>query len=307
MLISTENDTAPAPKAKPKKRRRRLGDRSDGRRLRTIHPMSRIACYIMEDRTGSTNRVRDRIDLSNIDRYVREKKAQGYKNFNLMHVIIAAYVRVLAGQPALNRFIAGHNIFARNKVEVALTIKKEMTLESPDTVLKFTPSLDATPLQIYELLAGEIEGYRSNPGGSLDNTIKILNYIPGFLLLMIVRFLRFLDYLGWLPKFLLKVSPFHCSMFITSMGSLGIPPINHHLYDFGNCPVFIAFGAKERCYEMNANGEVEKKEYADYTVMMDERICDGFYYAAAMKKLRRYFRDPWKLDTPPEEIVEDID
>ena len=40
---------------------------------------------------------------------------------------------------------------------------------------------------------------------------------------------------------------------------------------------------------------------------MDERICDGFYYAAALKKIRRYLRDPWLLDTPPEEIVEDVD
>ena len=43
-----------------------------------------------------------------------------------------------------------------------------------------------------------------------------------------------LDYFGFLPRWLTKLSPFHGSVYITSMASLGIPPIFHHLYDFGN-------------------------------------------------------------------------
>lgn len=292
---------------KVKKRRRRLGDRKDGRRVRSISPMSRVACYIMPDRIGSLNYIRDYADMTKIDKYVKEKKDAGYKNFNFMHVMIATYVRIISQMPALNRFIAGHKIFSRNNIEIALTIKKEMTLESPDTVIKISPEADATPIQVYELLQKEIDNYRDNPGGSFDNTAKALNYLPGFIMLFAIKLIRGLDYFGLLPKFLTKLSPFHASMFITSMGSLGIPPIYHHLYDFGNCPVFISFGAKERKYELNAAGEVEKHDYVGFTVVMDERICDGFYYAAALKKIRRYLRDPWLLDTPPEEIIEDID
>lgn len=292
---------------KEAKRRRRLGDRKDGRRVRGVSPMSRVACYIMEDRIGSSNRIRDCIEVSALEKYVREKRDAGMKNFTMMHAIIAAYVRVLSQMPALNRFIAGHKIFARNNIEVALTIKKEMSLESPDTVVKIKPDYAMTSAEVYELMQKEIDDYRNDPGGAFDDTAKVLNYLPGFVMLWAIRLIRGLDYLGWLPKFLTNLSPFHASMFITSMGSLGIPPIYHHLYDFGNCPVFIAFGAKERRYEMNAKGECERKEYVEYTVMMDERICDGFYYAAALKKLRRYLRDPWQLDSAPETVAEDID
>ena len=292
---------------KVKKRRRRLGDRKDGRRVRSVSPMARVACYVMPNRIGALNSIRDYADMTKIDKYIKEKKDAGYKNFNFMHVMMATYVRILAQMPALNRFIAGHKIFARNRIEIALTIKKEMTLESPDTVVKIIPEADATPIDIYNLLQHEIECYRDNPGGSFDNTAKALNFLPGFIMLGAIKLIRGLDYFGLLPKFLTNLSPFHSSMFITSMGSLGIPPIYHHLYDFGNCPVFIAFGAKERKYELNAAGEVEKHDYVGFTVVMDERICDGFYYAAALKKIRRYLRDPWLLDTPPEEIAEDID
>ena len=115
-----------------------------------------------------------------------------------------------------------------------------------------------------------------------------------------------MDYFNLLPKFLLKVSPFHCSYFITSMGSLGIPPIYHHLYDFGTCPVFCSFGTKRRAYEIDAEGVVKKKNYIDFTFVLDERICDGYYYASALRMLKNIMKNPWQLDEPVE-IVEDID
>lgn len=288
-------------------RRRRFGDRAEGRLLRGVSPMTRVAVFIMGNRIGALNSIRDEVDTAEIDRYVREKKAEGLRNFNFMHVIIAAYVRTVAQMPALNRFIAGHKIFARNNIEIALTIKKEMTLESPDTVIKIEPRADMTPTQIYELLSESIDAYREQPGGSFDKTAKLLSRLPGLLMLIAIKLIRFIDYLGFLPRALTRISPFHASMFITSMGSLGIPPIYHHLYDFGNCPVFIAFGAKERRYELNVDGESERHDYVGFTVVMDERICDGYYYAAALKKIRRYLRSPELLDTPPEHVVEDVD
>lgn len=95
-------------------------------------------------------------------------------------------------------------------------------------------------------------------------------------------------------------------MAITSMGSLGIPPIYHHLYNFGNIPVFIAFGAKYYKNELKLDGTVERNKYIDYTVVTDERICDGFYFASALKVLKDCLCNPDKLDTPPETVVEDI-
>ncbi len=290
-----------------KKRRRRFGDRAEGRLLRTVSPMTRVAVFIMGNRIGALNSIRDSVDTAEIDKYIRAKKDEGYRNFNFMHVIIATYVRVVAQMPALNRFIAGHKIFARNNIEIALTIKKEMTLDSPDTVIKIEPRADMTPVEIYELLQDKIDSYRDEPGGSFDKTARILNHLPGILMLIAIKLIRFIDYLGFLPRALTRLSPFHASMFITSMGSLGIPPIYHHLYDFGNCPVFIAFGAKERKYELNADGESERHDYIGFTVVMDERICDGFYYASALKKIRRLMKNPTLLDTPPEAVAEDVE
>ena len=166
---------------------------------------------------------------------------------------------------------------------------------------------DATLEDVYNALDAEITGYRNAPGGGFDNLVKVLSMIPALLLKFVVFLLRVLDYFGAIPKFLTNLSPFHCSFFITSMGSLGIPPIHHHLYDFGTCPAFCSFGSKRREYEMDADGKVEKKSYVDITFVTDERICDGFYYASALKLLKSILRDPWQLDTPPAEVKEDVE
>ena len=44
----------------------------------------------------------------------------------------------------------------------------------------------------------------------------------------------------------------------------------------------------------------------DVNFVCDERICDGFYYAAILKYMKRIFNDPYRLDNPPETVVQDI-
>ena len=90
------------------------------------------------------------------------------------------------------------------------------------------------------------------------------------------------------------------------MGSLGIQPIYHHLYDFGNVPVFIAFSAVRRENELTSDGSVKKVRYLDFTFSTDERICDGHYYSVALHEIRKNLKNPELLENPPERIVNDI-
>jgi len=279
----------------------------DKRKVKTLPPMSTIVPFIMKRRNGSSNLMFDTVNISKLEKYIREKQTEdGMKNLSMMHVLIAAYCRTVSQKPAINRFIRGQRVFTRRTVEISLTIKKEMTVESPDTVVKILLEPDATLTDVYEQLNTQITEYRANPGGDFDNTAGALSHVPALILRGVIGFLNFLDYFSIMPKFLQKVSPFHCSMFITSMGSLGIPAIYHHLYDFGTCPVFIAFGAKRRRYEVNPDGSVYKHRYMDIKLTVDERICDGFYYASAFKYFKNVLNDPWQLDNPPEKVVEDI-
>ena len=289
-----------------KKRKYRLGDRSDGRLLRSLNPMQKLMPYIMPQRSDACNSFRGEIEMTAIEQYVREKRAAGMQNFTTMHVLLAAYTRLVSQRPGLNRYISGQKIYARDHFETMLCIKKEMKLNSPDSVISMVYPLDATAEQIYGITE-QLVSDAKNETTSFDSLAKILDYIPGLVKAFAIGLLRFMDYFGLLPKALMRLSPFHGSLFITSMASLGLPPIYHHIYNFGNVPVFLAFGVPEWKNVARPDGSSETKKMLNYTLVMDERICDGYYYASAFRMLNVLLRNPWQLDKPPAEVVEDVD
>ena len=70
--------------------------------------------------------------------------------------------------------------------------------------------------------------------------------------------------------------------------------------------VFVTFGAKRKELALDADGSVKEKRVIDFTVVTDERICDGFYYARAFKMFKQFMRKPEVLDLPPEKVEEDL-
>lgn len=300
------NETAPAQKTKKELKAEKKKRKKMGRKIKTLTPMNFIMPFIMKDRNDALNYFTGEVEIDRAEEYIAEKRKQGYTNFGLMHLFIAAYVRTVAEKPGLNRYVRGQQIYARNNIEISLTIKKEMTADSPDTAVKFRPSAAATAIEIYEQINETIENSKADTVTGLDKLMKVLRMLPRFVFRFVVWLLFVLDYWCLLPRWLTDLSPFHAGYFITSMGSLGIPPIYHHIYNFGTVPLFTSFGAKRRAYELQKDGTVREKKMIDFKIVMDERICDGFYYASALKRMMFYLRNPEKLDTPPKTVVEDI-
>ena len=285
------------------------GDRIDGRRVRTLHPMAQITSYFQVERNTCSNLFEESFEITHIDRYIRQKRREGLTDFGITHVLLAAYVRGIAKYPQLNRFISGQKVYSRgNDIQYCMVIKKEMSVDSPDTSINVHLTPYDTAEDVYNKLNAAVDSVKATKelDSSLDNLIVYLNLIPSVVLKFTVWLLKLLDYFGLLPKFLLELSPFHGSLFFTSMGSLGIPPIYHHLYDFGNLPVFGAFGCKRRALEVQEDGSVVQRKYIDLKFVLDERIVDGYYYATFFKYYRRLMRNPEILDKPPEEVVADI-
>ena len=285
------------------------GDRSDGRRIRTMSPMDQISPYIMVHRNESCNLFAESIEITQIDRYIRQKRKEGMTNFGFMHVLMAAYCRGLCRYPAVNRFLSGQKVYTHgDDVQFCMTVKKEMSSKAPDTVIKLHLDVHDTASDIYNKMNAEIDNVKNLPlESNFDNIAGILTLIPGVFLKFTVWLLKLLDYFGLIPGFLLEISPFHGSVYLTSLGSLGIPPVFHHLYNFGNLPVFIAFGCKRHATEVQPDGTLLTRKYVDCRFTMDERICDGFYYASFFKHIRRILAHPEILDQPPEEVLRDID
>lgn len=292
-------------------RKRRFGDRRDGRLLRTLPPMSKVAPFIMKNRIGSQNLIRMEADMAGMERYIHQKRREGLVNFGVLHLLLAGYVRTVSQRPGINRFIGGQKIYARNNIEVIMAIKMDMSLNADETEIKIIFDPRDTAEDVYRKFQEVIERERpkdkKQEESAFDKTARILNYIPALVLRFVVATLNFLDYFGWIPKFLTDLSPFHGSLVITSMGSLGIPPIFHHLYDFGNAPLFLSYGSKTHVNELQADGSVVRRKRLPFTIVTDERICDGHYYASAIKYLLQVLKQPECLDVPPQSVIDDIE
>ena len=281
--------------------------RNEGRRIRGGIPMDAVSPFIMPNRSGASNSFSASIDVDRCEQLIRQKRLEGMEGLGMIHIFMAAYIRVVSQLPGINRFIRGQRLYARKGIEICMAIKKELKLNAPETVVKLYADPTETLNTVYDKLCTELEANKQiGDQNNMDAAARVLVSLPGVFLKFTVWFLKLLDYFGLLPRFLTKLSPFHGSMFITNMGSLGMPPIFHHLYDFGNLPVFIAMGAKRTEYYITKEGTAEKRRLIDFTIVCDERICDGHYYASAFKKLKKILENPEQLLIPPERVFEDI-
>ena len=287
--------------------KRRFGDRKEGRLLRSLSPFYKFIPYIMCKKNDACNQFADSVEISEVEPWLREKRQEGWKGMGMLHLFIAAYVRTVSHCPGLNRFVSGQKIYARNNIEVVLTVKRAMTSDADETTVKVIFEPTDTVFDVYRKLGAKVDEIKANDGD--NNTEKVagtLSKLPGLLLKFALWFINLLDYFGLLPMSLLDASPFHGSMIITDLGSIGIPPIYHHLYNFGNLPLFIAFGAKRRAYELDKSGLPVERKYVDYKVVMDERTIDGISYATAFKYMKYYMKNPAALELPPEKVEEDV-
>lgn len=275
----------------------------EGHRIKNLNPFDTFIPYVMVERNDSQNTVNDFFEIAPAENFIKEMRDEGLEGFGVLHVILAAYVRMVSQRPRTNRYIRGQRIYGRNEITVSLAIMRKMSIDGIETTIKMHFKPDYDIYQIYDEVTKKIE--QGMKATETDKYAKILTKIPGLFLKAAMWFLKTLDYFNLLLPVLKEASPFHASMFITNMASLNIPPIRHHLYNFGNCPIFIAFGAKRTMYDFTEDGDPIKKRVVDITVNMDERTTNGYYWASSLKMFKHYMAHPELLREKPEQVFED--
>ena len=276
--------------------------RKDGRLIKTIDPMYKLIGHIMPDRNDSMNMIELTVVQDPIRKYIRKKKDEGY-TFSHLAVVIAAFIRTVAEYPFLNRFVVNKRLYARNEVAIGMVVLKPGETEGTMNKMYFKP--DMTIYQIQEVLDEYINTNRG--AGMTNSTDKIMNTmlsIPG-LARVGVNFLKWLDKHGWLPKSIIDASPFHCTMTITNLASIGTNYIFHHVYNFGTTSMVMAMG-NTREDPVKRHGEIVFEKVIPIGLVMDERIGEGVQFAIACKKLQSILQNPQVLEVPPEVVKEDI-
>ncbi len=285
--------------------KRSLGDRYDGWRVRKVDTVFRVIPYFLRTRMDSQNFFEEKLQIDHLEAFIKKHKDE-MPDLSIMHIVIAALVRLFSQRPNLNRFVMWNKIFSRNHLNISIAVKRSLTDEGEETLIKpfFMPADtlgDVVTKIRTELDANQKVGQKNDS----DAIAGLIGKLPDFLLRFAVFSLLWMDKVGIMPKIINKVSPWHCSIFLTNIGSIGVESIYHHLYEFGTCSIFVAMGRKTRENVIDTIGNIETQKSIMLKFVLDERVCDGFYYASSMRMLNKILANPEQLLTPPEKVLID--
>ncbi|MBQ8954521.1 MAG: 2-oxo acid dehydrogenase subunit E2 [Clostridia bacterium] len=284
-----------------------FGKRPDGRRVTGIDPIVQFTPYIMPHRYDAMVNTKEELDFDQMTRYIRDKRREGHEVTH-MGMIIAAYLRMLCDYPEMNRFIVNRKLYARNHFCVSfVTLRKTPDDSVEEALCKVQFNLDDTIFDVSRRLAQAIEEARVpeavNKTDALARTLMKVPYLPNFVVFMA----RLLDNHGLMPRFIHEASPFHTSLFISNMASLGMNYIYHHIYDFGTTSIFATMGKTEQKVYRNSDGTCRSKRIMPVGVVIDERIASGGIFARMFSTIVKYLNNPELLEVPPEHIKTEIE
>lgn len=277
-----------------------FGHRADGRVLKTIDPIVALTPYLMPMRCDAQVMLGLKLDYEKLARYIVAQGNEGHR-LTFMELLIATYVRVASEIPEINRFISNKRMYARTQLTVSFVVLKDTSV--PDAIEENTVKCYFDPRDtIYDVAERVKDAIEKNKKEEADNsTMKVAKLLLNPVLAnIIVALARFLDRYGIMPKYILDASPFHTSLFVTNMASIGMPAVNHHIYNFGTTSIFASIGNVERTVQMGPDGKAVRKRLLPIGLTADERICAGAMYARMVNRMNHYMNNPELLEEPPE-------
>ncbi len=284
-----------------KERKKRLGDRKDGKLVRNADTMHRFMPYILPNRADNEAVVTETVDLSAVNEYLAKKNdpMPDFK-YTFFHVICAAIAKTIALRPKLNRFYAGKKLYERNELSLSFTAKRRFEDHSDEAlcIVRVDPESDVSPL---EQIHSKIEKFvtrvrKENKQDGATDVMDVLVKLPRCIIKAVVGVLRWLDYHGWYPKALMKDDPYYSTVFVSNLGSIKMKAEYHHLANWGTNSVFVIISEKKKTPVFCDDGSFQMKETLDLSITLDERIADGYYYAKSVKLLKAILEHPALLE-----------
>ena len=273
--------------------------RADGIRVRNEVPIYYLIPQFLTERHDSMNMITVDIPVEPLRQYMNAQRKQG-RHISHMALILTAYAHVAGEYPSLNRFVINKKIYEHKDLKVSLVVLRSGESANDDTNAK----LDLSPADTVFDIQGKLDKYiEENAAGAEENATgmdKIMDVFVkmGPLMNIVGWLLRFGDKHGLIPQALLDVSPFHASALFTNLASIRTNHIYHHIYDFGTTSLSIAMGNMRDTVRRGRDGQPEIVRTIPLGVVMDERICNGHYFALSFARMRDLLAHPERLESP---------
>ena len=286
--------------------KRKWGDRKDGIWLKDIPAMNRIMPGLMPNRADNEAHINVDIDIRPLNAYL-EKLNEGRTTdkYTFFHLISAAIGKAFILRPKMNRFVVGTRMYQRENVTIAFTVKKKFSDHATEALAFFEYEPQDTLETYHEKIMKVIHVTKSDTEKDASTgAMDIVTKLPQWLIDFIVKFVLWLDKHGWAPEALIGSDPNHAAVFLSNLGSIGLPGGYHHLVNWGTNSCFVVVGKKYMKMEYDRDGNGDLHEVIPLGITLDERIADGYYYSGTVALVKELLEHPQLLELRADEPVE---
>jgi len=289
------------------KQKRKWGDRRDAHRVRDLTGMAQICIDLKPKRCDSDVYINQKLDLTNLVKYVEKKKKEG-KEITFFHAFVTAIGKVIYNRPKLNRFVANRHLYEHNDVVISYVAKITFDDHSEEMMSLVNINPDDNIFSISKRIKDSVDKIRDRnqkvTKEGANNAIDVLGKLPNILRVPIVGIFKWCDKKGILPASLIQDNLYYSSMIVSNLGAIKCGAIHHNLTNFGTASSLTTMGEIKSEEVINEKGKKEIRKICEFGINLDERIADGYYFAKCVQLLQYIFDNPEVLEGSANEKIE---
>jgi hypothetical protein len=265
--------------------------RSDGKLVKDLPNTRRVMPYIMRGRNESAVFFEHDVSLAKTDAFIRAwNQANPALRIDVFHISIWALREAIERTPSVNRFVMGGRHYQRDGIWFSYAVKAKLETGAPLVVVKRRFDTDDSFAAMVEAMHAE-QTSTVHERGTIDKELGLLMAFPGFVRRIIMAALRLGDRLGMLPRRFIEKDPMYATAFFANMASLGMPPVYHHLYEYGTTGIFASIGRPVGEPGSPTSGP-DRRRVMTIRYTFDERCEDGLAAWFVLRRLKQTIEDP---------------
>jgi len=270
-------------------------DRPDGKYIKAKDGIHMIMPYLFDKRVEAEVYQLFYFDVTKLVKWVDKQNKKLDHKMTYFHAFTSVFAKTIYNRPLLNRFVQGHRMYERNYVSFTFVAKDKMRDDAEEKMVVVRINEKENALDLSKRMATDIFKTKSSQTNELDRILKIFLNFPRWLMIMIVKVARWLDYHGWLPRGLWENDSNYQTVLLSNLGSIKCDGCYHHLNNYGTNSIILTIGTIK---------EDNGKFIVDVGATLDERIADGFYFAKSLQFAQYIMDNPKLLE---EELGKHID
>lgn len=276
--------------------------RSDGTLSRDLPRSRRVMPYLMRGRNEAAVYFEQELNLVKTDAFIRAWNQENPAlRIDVFHLALWGLRSAFERTPSTHRFVAGGRLYDRKGIWFSYAVKQKLETGSPLVVVKRRFDTDLTFAGMVEGMAAAQADLKSGDENRVERELGLLMFFPGWIRRIIMKAISGLDRLGMLPPSYIEHDPMYASAFFANMASLGMPPVYHHLYEYGTCGVFSSLGRPVTEPGSPTSGP-DRRRSMIVRWTYDERVDDGLAAWYSLRRFKQVVEDPLAADLLPEAV-----